>query len=49
MFRRGKQWGERTRNLCTKEFKFKLAIAATKGEKPLPDSSGNGSLPILGP
>ena len=27
--------GERTRNHYTKEFKFKVAIAAIKGEKPL--------------
>jgi transposase-like protein len=35
MLRRGKKLGERTRNHYTKEFKFKVAIAAIKGEKPL--------------
>ena len=35
MLRRGNKLGERTRNHYTKEFKFKVAIAAIKGEKPL--------------
>ncbi len=35
MLRRGKKLGERTRNHYTKEFKFKVAIAAIKGEKQL--------------
>jgi transposase-like protein len=35
MLRRGLKLGERTRNHYTKEFKFKVAIAAIKGEKQL--------------
>lgn len=33
MFRRGKKLGEAKRNRYTKEFKFKVAIAAIRGEK----------------
>ena len=40
MLRRGKKLGERTRNHYTKEFKFKVAIAAIKGEKPLSEMIG---------
>jgi transposase-like protein len=35
MSRRGKNLAERARNHYTKEFKFKVAIAAIKGEKQL--------------
>jgi transposase-like protein len=35
MLRRGNKLGERTRNHYTNEFKFKVAIAAIKGEKQL--------------